>query len=82
MGLLRAPAALATRASGGLCNCLYLAVAPDSVQSGFELVCCHELLHIRTRPKHYLLYIMLPTRLRAASREMLKRTIINKKNLL
>ncbi|KAJ1636761.1 hypothetical protein T492DRAFT_364792 [Pavlovales sp. CCMP2436] len=25
-----------------------LAVAPDSAKSGFELVCCHELLHIRT----------------------------------
>jgi hypothetical protein len=34
------------------CNCLYLAVAPDSAQSGFELVCCHELLHTRTRIKN------------------------------
>jgi len=25
---------------------------PDSAQSGFELVCCHELLHIRTRTTH------------------------------
>jgi hypothetical protein len=33
-----------------ICNCLYLAVAPDSAQSGFELVCCHNCYTIVLAP--------------------------------
>jgi hypothetical protein len=38
---------------------------PDSAQSGFELVCCHELLHNRSRPNTSILF-QVPAKVRKA----------------
>jgi hypothetical protein len=52
-----------------ICNCLYLAVSPDSAQSGFELVCCHELLHNLNRTRTIVLFNAPPPHTHTCSRD-------------
>ncbi|KAJ1621468.1 hypothetical protein T492DRAFT_1069878 [Pavlovales sp. CCMP2436] len=59
-----------------LCNCLCLAGASDSAQSGFELVCCRELLHNRTRTTYHG-YAMIHTHLLAITTLMFEKFATN-----